>query len=166
MEQDQRNKKRAREDDDGENEIGSSFENNNSNAKKRDVNGMSFMKKKEEEEVEENGFFKGWDSSHFALGVFDFPWLKDGGVMSNSDDWFLDFEDNFLQSHTSSRNDHGGVDIFEECGLCNIPEASTSHVQDAKFLEDDVGQQFEGNGLELEAEDVDCIWSSLLNKPI
>ncbi|KAJ1420978.1 hypothetical protein SESBI_14128, partial [Sesbania bispinosa] len=46
-----------------------------------------------------------------------------------------------------------------------LPEVSMAHIPEANLVED-LWQPFESNGLELEAEDVDCIWSSLLNKPL
>ncbi|RDX69935.1 hypothetical protein CR513_50882, partial [Mucuna pruriens] len=142
--------KRARVDD-GVEVIESSFENNNNNAKKRNVYGISFTKEKKE--VEEKDCFKAWDS-HLAMGVFDFPWLKDG--VTSKSDHCLDFEDNF--SSSIERQDTlfkaSGVDFSEEYGLCETPEASMAHIQEAKLV-DDMWQPFESNGLELEAEDAD-----------
>nr|XP_004486383.1 uncharacterized protein LOC101501938 [Cicer arietinum]XP_004486384.1 uncharacterized protein LOC101501938 [Cicer arietinum]XP_027191612.1 uncharacterized protein LOC101501938 [Cicer arietinum] len=132
--------KRAREYDDVEAEIWFSFENNNKKSKKRDVCGISFTKDKKE------------------VGVFDFPWLKDG-VISKSEDYLKDFEDNFLsplqnQDNTFFKVSYG-IDFFEEYhGL-----SSMTHIPEAKLMED-VWLPFEINGL----EDLDCIWSSLLNK--
>lgn len=155
----QERNKRAREDFE-EAEIGSSFENNKKKAKKRDVCGMSFKK-----EVEEKGCcFKAWewDNSHLAFGVFDFPWLKDG-VIFKSEDFFMDFEDNFQDTFFKV----SGIDyFFDEYGLCcEVPETPMAHIPEAKLVED-LWHPFESNGLELEAEDVDCIWSFLLNKPL
>ncbi|TKY72297.1 hypothetical protein E2542_SST01036 [Spatholobus suberectus] len=153
----QEKNKRAREDDGVE--IESSFENNN-NAKKRNIYGISFT---EDKEVEDKDCFKARDS-HLAMGVFDFPWLKDG-VISKSDEC-LDFEDNFLSSlERQDTSFNAGVDFSEEYGLCETPEASISHIPEAKLVED-MWQPFESNGLEPEAEDGDCIWSFLLNKPL
>lgn len=152
--------KRVRKDDDVE--IESCFGNNN-NAKKRNVYGTSFTEEKEE--VEENDCFNALDS-HLGMGVFDFPWLKDG-VTSKSNEC-LDFEDNFLSSieHQDATLDACGVDFSEECGFCETPKSSMAHIQEAKLVED-IWQPFESNnGLELEAEDGDCIWNFLLNKPL
>ncbi|CAJ1962780.1 unnamed protein product [Sphenostylis stenocarpa] len=150
--------KRAREDDGIETESSSE---SNDNAKKRNVYGISFTKEKKD--MEEKDYLKAWDS-HLAMGVFDFPWLKDG-VMSKSDQC-LDFEDNFSSSleHQDTFFKHD-VDFYEEYGLCVTPEASMAHIEEAKLAED-MWQPFESNGLELETEDGDCIWSSLLNKPL
>lgn len=138
--------KRARERDD-EAQI-RSFENNNKKAKKRDKNLM----KEKQKDSEAEDVSSSWDSSQLALGVFDFPWLKDG-VISKTEDYFLDFEDKF-----SSSLEHEGLDFSEAYSFCETPEASK--------MVDTVWYPFEREGLEIKAEDVDCIWSSLLNKPL
>ncbi|QCD77331.1 uncharacterized protein LOC114186696 [Vigna unguiculata] len=148
--------KRAREDDGIEIE---SCSESNMSGKKRNVYGMSLSKEKKKE-MEEEDYLEAWDS-HLAMGVFDFPWLKDG-VMSKSDEC-LDFEDNFSSSlqHQDTFFKHS-VDFSEECGLCVTPEVPMVHIEDAELVED-LWQPFESNGLELEAEDGDSIWNSLLN---
>lgn len=158
--------KRGREGEDEAETAGTSLENNN-NAKKRDVYGISFMKEKKVV-VEEKGCFKAWDSTNLALGVFDFPWLKDGVMSKSEEGCFLDCEDSFLSSlerqDTSFKAD--GIDFCEEQGLCDAPEGSMAHIPEDKLVED-LWQPFGSDGLELQAtEDVDCIWSFLLNKPL
>ncbi|KAG4956395.1 hypothetical protein JHK82_042106 [Glycine max] len=133
-----RKNKRAREDDGVE--IESSFENYNNN-----------IAKKEKNEVEEKDCSKAWDYSHLTMGVFDFPWMKDG-VISKSYEC-LDFEDDSWSS------------LERQETLFKASEASMAHIQEAKLVED-MWKPFESNGLELEAEDGDCIWSFLLNKPL
>ncbi|KAK7303462.1 hypothetical protein RJT34_14369 [Clitoria ternatea] len=147
--------KRAREND----EVGTEFfsSENNYNAKKRDVYGISLMNEKNEV-GEEKGCFK-------AVGVFDFPWLKDG-VMFKSDECFFGFEFSSLEHYQDIFFKASGVDFLEEYGLCEIPEASMAHISPEAKLMEDLWQPFESFGLELEAEDVDCIWSFLLNKPL
>lgn len=156
MEQDKK-KKRVR----GEGETQKQdFE--NENAKRRDVNGVNLEKELEEKE--------GCSSSsepEEALGVFDFPWLKDG-VMFKTEEYLLGFEDSFSSSlekeHVAAAA--ASVDFCKEYGLNEIPEASMIHVPEAK-LEDNAWHPIEDAGtLELKAEDVDCIWSSLLNHPL
>lgn len=150
----EKKKKRVRKEEDEAEIVGSSFENNN-NAKKRDVDhGISFMKDKEE--VKEEGC---WDSNS-ALGVFDFPWLKDGVVSKYED---LGFEDNFMSSlkHQDTFK-AAGIDFSDEY---DTPEVSMAHIPESKLVED-VWHPFESNGLGMEAEDVDCIWSSLLDQPL
>ncbi|KAK7331190.1 hypothetical protein VNO77_25408 [Canavalia gladiata] len=156
----QKKNKRAREDN--EVEIESSFVDNN-NAKKRDSYGISFSKEKKE--VEDKGCLNAWNS-HLALGVFDFPWLKDG-VISKSEDCFLYLEDNFMSSlePQDTSFEASSIEICEEHGLCETIEESIAHIPELKLMED-VLQPFESNGLELEVEDVDCIWSFVLNKPL
>ena len=80
--------------------------------------------------------------------VFDFPWLKDG-VICKSEEYFNDFEDNNTCFKVSY-----DVDFFDTSMVHHIPEA--------KLIED-LWLPFEINGLELEAEDFDCVWSSLIN---
>ena len=148
-----RKNKRAREDDGVE--IESSFENYNNN-----------IAKKEKNEVEEKDCSKAWDYSHLTMGVFDFPWMKDG-VISKSYEC-LDFEDDSwssLERQDTFFKASSGIDFSEEYGLCEIPEASMAHIQEAKLVED-MWKPFESNGLELEPEGGDCIWSFLLNKPL
>ncbi|KAJ1400380.1 hypothetical protein SESBI_29587 [Sesbania bispinosa] len=119
MEQDQK-RKRGRED---ESEM-ECFENK---GKKRDV----LMEEKE-----------------LAVGVFDFPWLKEKDGVSESEDYF---EDKFA---SSLQVDQDGASFSIEFF---IPEAK---------LEDDAWHPFESETLELQADDADCIWSSLLNQPL
>ncbi|TKY53885.1 hypothetical protein E2542_SST18291 [Spatholobus suberectus] len=152
--------KRAREDDETQKEC---FENNNNNAKKRDVCGIKFMKDVEKEK--EGCSSEAWEP-HLALGVFDFPWLKDG-VTSKSEDYLLDFEDKFssLLEQEDASLKAASIDFYEAYGLCETPEASMAHIPGTK-LEDLAWRPFESDMLELEAEDVDCIWSSPLNQPL
>lgn len=107
----------------------------NKKSKKRDKNN----------EVEEKGYL--------AFGVFDFPWLKEG-VICKSEECLMDFEDNFLSLLQNQDNGcfkvSSGFEFFDEC-------------EDPKTTMDDVWLPFEINGLEPQAEDLDCIWSSLLN---
>lgn len=125
--------------------------NNNKKGKKRDICGISFTNK-EKKEMEEKGCL--------ALGVFDFPWLKDGVIFKYEDN-FMDFEDKFLSSLEGNKdtffNVTSGFDFFEEYGLCEA--SSMKNIPEAKLVED--VWPFEGNELELEAEELDCIWSSL-----
>ncbi|KAG4378262.1 hypothetical protein GLYMA_17G004050v4 [Glycine max] len=120
--------KRAREGDD-----------ETQNAKKRDACGMKDVKKEE-------------GCSSEALGVFDFPWLKDG-VTSKSEDYLLDFEDNFSSL------------LEQEDSSFQAATASIHFSSEAK-LENLAWQPFESDVLELEADDVDCIWTSLLKQPL
>lgn len=107
----------------------------NKKSKKRDKNN----------EVEEKGYL--------AFGVFDFPWLKEG-VICKSEECLMDFEDSFLSLLQNQDNGcfkvSSGFEFFDEC-------------EDPKTTMDDVWLPFEINGLEPQAEDLDCIWSSLLN---
>ncbi|KAH1088855.1 hypothetical protein GYH30_019724 [Glycine max] len=123
----QQKMKRAREGDD-ETQKGC-FE-NNENAKKRDEEGCSSE----------------------ALGVFDFPWLKDG-VTTKPEDYLMDLEDNLsslLEQEDSS---------FKAATAC-IDFSSEAKLEDLAW------QPFESDVLELEADDVDYIWSSLLKQPL
>ncbi|KAJ7946480.1 DNA binding sequence-specific DNA binding transcription factors [Quillaja saponaria] len=131
------------------------------NTKKQDLYGINFnMDTKNREVVQDNGFnTEEWDSTQLALGVFDFPWLKDG-VVSKSENYYLDFEDEFSIFKAA------GIDYSEEtyC-LCENTEASMVHFPEEE-LGENVWKPFESiNGLELETEGMDCIWSSLLNQP-
>ncbi|XP_020230628.1 uncharacterized protein LOC109811333 [Cajanus cajan] len=118
-------------------------ESENNKAKKRDVSGIKLTN---EVGKEKEGF-----SSEMGLGVFDFPWLKDG-VTSISEDYSLDFEDklsSLLEQEDAAASIHP---------MAHIPEANN--------LEDLTWQTFESDMLKLEAEDVDCIWSFLLNQTL
>ncbi|KAI9122720.1 hypothetical protein K1719_006560 [Acacia pycnantha] len=131
------------------------------NAKKRDLYGINLVKENQQEEVESTEKASSsktpqqppWDS-HLALGVFDFPWLKDGVTSKTDDHCFLDFEDKF----SSSLENQDGIHFSE--AYCYGETSETS-----KMVMETVWQPFESdNGLEIKAEDVDCIWSSLINK--
>lgn len=146
--------KRARERDYDETEPQSLEDNNiNYNAKKRDLYGINQVKENQQKDVEsEKASSKPWDS-HLALGVFDFPWLKDG-VMSKTEDCFLDFDDKFS---SSLEHQDGGFNFSEAYCYSETPETSKKEMET-------VWQPFESDGLEIKAEDVDCIWSSVINK--
>ncbi|KAI4298857.1 hypothetical protein L6164_032372 [Bauhinia variegata] len=155
--------KRARDGDD-ETEIRSS---ESSSTNKRDPKGvisMSMKEKKKKKDVEEKGSRK-WDS-HLAMGVFDFPWLKDG-VIAKPEELNLDFEDKFSSCLERQYGAFEADDLpFSEAnGFCETPESSMASFPGANLVEN-VCQPFERDGLELKAEDVDCIWSSLLNEPL
>ncbi|ESW26072.1 hypothetical protein PHAVU_003G089000 [Phaseolus vulgaris] len=133
---------------------------NNVNGKRRDVRGMKLMKEveKEKKEKQKAGCSSDAWESQLALGVFDFPWLKDG-VTCKSEDYFLDFEDNFssLLQQEDASSKASTVDLSRAYGLFETPEDK---------LEDIAWQPFESDMVEHEAEDVDCIWSSLLKHPL
>jgi len=152
--------KRARQgDDESEKEL---YE-KEKNAKRRDVRGMKLMKEVEKEkkgkEKQKGGCCssEAWESQ-LALGVFDFPWLKDG-VTCKSEDYFLEFEDNFssLLEQEDASSKASRVDLSMAYGLFETPEDK---------LEDIAWLPLESDIVEHEAEDVDCIWSSLLKQPL
>ncbi|KAJ7967879.1 hypothetical protein O6P43_012075 [Quillaja saponaria] len=129
--------------------------------KKQDIYGLNFNMNMEEV-VQDNGSKTWeWDSTHLALGVFDFPWLKDGVVSKSEDYNYLDFEDEFSAVKAAASID------FSEEGYClsETPEASIVHIPEEE-LGENVWKPFENNGLELETEGLDCIWASLLNQPL
>lgn len=130
-------------------------------AKKRALYGINLARENQQKEVESTEKASSsktpqqqpWDS-HLALGVFDFPWLKDGVMSKTEDNYFLDFEDKF----SSSLENQHGIHFSEAYCYCETPETS-------KMVMETVWQPFESdNGLEIKAEDVDCIWSSIVNK--
>ena len=102
-------------------------------------------------------------SSQLTMGVFDFPWLKDG-VICKSDDYYKDFDDKFASS-LEHKDAFFGIDFSDAYGFCETPKASMSNIEEGKVMEN-LWQPFESDELDFEAEDVDCIWSSLFNKPI
>ncbi|KAJ1427098.1 hypothetical protein SESBI_09748 [Sesbania bispinosa] len=89
------------------------------------------------------------EERELAVGVFDFPWLKEKDVVSESEDYF---EDKFASSLQDQDGASYSIEFF-------IPEAK---------LEDDAWHwhPFESETLELQADGADCIWSSLLNQPL
>ncbi|WVZ10138.1 hypothetical protein V8G54_014668 [Vigna mungo] len=105
--------------------------------------------------------FGGWlcrkkfdEGKMWFLGVFDFPWLKDG-VRCKSEEYFLDFEDNFsslLEEEEASWKGNSSVDLLKAYGLFESPEEKLEHI---------AWQPFESDMVEHEAEVVDCIWISL-----
>ncbi|QCD79845.1 hypothetical protein DEO72_LG2g163 [Vigna unguiculata] len=152
MEQQQKTKRGRQEDDD---ESEKEWYENANNAKRRDVCGMKLMKeveKEKEKEKEKEGCSSDAWESQLGLGVFDFPWLKDG-VRCKSEEYFLGFEDNFssLLEQEDASSKGSSVGLFE------TPEEKLEHI---------AWQPFESEMVEHEAEDVDCIWSSLLKHPL
>ncbi|BAT77281.1 hypothetical protein VIGAN_01538000, partial [Vigna angularis var. angularis] len=126
----------------GDDETEKEWYENEKNAKRRDV----------EKEKEKEGCCS-------DVGVFDFPWLKDG-VRSKSEEYFLDFEDNFsslLEEEDASWKGNSSVDLLKAYGLFESPEEKLDHI---------AWQPFESDMVEHEAEDIDCIWSSLLRHPL
>ncbi|MED6207030.1 hypothetical protein PIB30_032047 [Stylosanthes scabra] len=92
-----------------------------------------------------------------SLGVFDFPWLKDG-VMSKTEECcsFLDYcgEESFLFSSSFS----------DASTMANV-------VPQDKLIMEDLWQPFESDdglkpNLDASNDDLDCIWTSLLNNPL
>ncbi|CAB4305961.1 unnamed protein product [Prunus armeniaca] len=124
--------------------------------------------------------------SHCALGVFDFPWLKDG-IISQSEEW-INFEDVFSSpvlalddtpTFTTSSNPGHGISIddqfsFSAAGRCFYQTHDQSDNQELLLdfppakdkLEGpsprDLNQDDDG----LENEGADCIWTFLLNQPL
>lgn len=150
-------KKRAREGDHEEYDQDSS---NKIKEKKQDLKGIDFK----ENNDDSSSNFKTLDSSSaLDVGVFDFPWLKDG-MISKSEDWRLE-EDAFSSSliyDTTTTTTTTGIEVPGQC-LCQTPEALLDFPED-KF-DDDLWRPVQADdGLEMEG--VDCIWSSLLSQPL
>lgn len=144
-------KKRAREGDHEEDQDSS----DDINAKKQHLKGVDL-----EENNGESSDVKTVDSSSaLDVGVFDFPWLKDG-MISKSEEWRLEdaFSSSFIYDTSTTTN---GVEDTGQC-VCQTPEALPDFPED-KF--DDLWQQAREDG-GLEMEGVDCIWSFLLNQPL
>ncbi|WVZ10815.1 hypothetical protein V8G54_015345 [Vigna mungo] len=142
----QQKAKRGREGDD---ETEKEWYENEKNAKRRDV---------EKEKEKEGCCSDAWESE-LGLGVFDFPWLKDG-VRCKSEEYFLDFEDKFsslLEEEDTSWKGNSSVDLLKTYGLFESGEEKLEHI---------AWQPFESDTVEHETEDVDCIWSSLLQHPL
>ncbi|KAB1221629.1 hypothetical protein CJ030_MR2G024062 [Morella rubra] len=153
MEMEKPCKKRAREDDDLEDRQESSKKNA---GKKQDLKGSDFN-----ENNDEGSNVKALDSSlALDIGVFDFPWLKDG-MISNSDDWR--FEDVFSSSLIYDKPTTSALEFSGQC-LYESPEALLNFSED-KF-DDTLSRPVpKGNGLETEGVDK-SIWSSLLSQPL
>ncbi|KAF3451919.1 hypothetical protein FNV43_RR08015 [Rhamnella rubrinervis] len=92
------------------------------------------------------------DDQYKTLGVFDFPWLKDGVVSKSEDGWKL--EDVFsspLDETSTVTTTIAGIEFsFSGQCLCQATPETLLDLPEAKFEE---------------TESVDCIWSSLLNQP-
>lgn len=138
----QQKAKRGRQGDD---ETEKEWYENEKNAKRRDV-------EKEKEKEKEGCCSDAWESE-LGLGVFDFPWLKDGVR-------FLDFEDKFsslLEEEDASWKGNSSVDLLKTYGLFESGEEKLEHI---------AWQPFESDMVEHEAEDVNCIGSSLFQHPL
>ncbi|BAT88367.1 hypothetical protein VIGAN_05184100 [Vigna angularis var. angularis] len=70
-----------------------------------------------------------WESE-LGLGVFDFPWLKDG-VRCKSEEYFLDLKDNFsslLEEEDASWKGNSSVDLLKVYDLFESPEEKLEHI--------------------------------------
>ncbi|XP_042940839.1 uncharacterized protein LOC122275712 isoform X1 [Carya illinoinensis] len=145
--------KRAREDDHHEDHQDCS---NKNLAKKQDLKGNDFR-----ENNDDVSNMKKLDSSiGLDVGVFDFPWLKDG-MISKSEDWR--FEDAFSSSLIPHDNSTTAAIEFSGQCLCRTPE-EVPYLPENKFDDSLCWAVPEGDGLEIEG--LDCIWSSLLSQPL
>ncbi|KAG2684575.1 hypothetical protein I3843_10G081500 [Carya illinoinensis] len=133
-------------------------------AKKQDLKGMktldSYIDFKENSDDSSN--MKTLDSSlALEVGVFDFPWLKDG-VISKSEDYR--FEDAFFSSLIYDMNPTNSTDIeFSGKSLCQTSE-ELLYLPENKSDDNLFRPVPEGDGSEMEG--MDCIWSSLLSQPL
>lgn len=140
----QNNKKRVREGDHDDQHDQDRKDHSKRHAKKQ---------QQEEDGVFDLMVFDFQDDQYKTLGVFDFPWLKDGLVSKSEDGWKL--EDVFsspLDEASTVTTSISGID-FSVSGQClsqTTPETLLDLPVDK--LED--------------TENVDCIWSSLLNQPL
>ncbi|XP_035545249.1 uncharacterized protein LOC118348239 [Juglans regia] len=148
--------KRAREDDHHYEEDHQDCPCKNS-AKKQDLKGIDFK-----ENRNDSSNVKTLDSSlALEVGVFDFPWLKDG-VISKSED--CRFEDAFFSSLIYDMNSTNSTDIeFSGKSLCQTSE-ELLYLPENKSNDNLFRPVPEGDGSEMEG--VDCIWSSLLSQPL
>jgi len=105
-----------------------------------------------------------WDYCMSSLGVFDFPWLRegDGMIFGSEEDGESKVEDAFPFS-PSFTADHG-MEFCEPLSCQNSALLLDS-------LEDDHGmlslgqQQLTAQGSD-DLEGLDCIWSSVLDQPL
>lgn len=90
-----------------------------------------------------------------SVGVFDFPWLKEG-MISKSDDW--KFEDGFSSSFVDHDNTGAGGVEFSDQTTWLDQTTPLPDFPDDKFGAEDSLWRFQGDdGL----NGVDCIWSSI-----
>jgi hypothetical protein len=133
------------------------------NEKRQDLKGIIDLK---ENNDDNSCNFKTLGSSlALDVGVFDFPWLKDG-MISKSEDWRLEedaFSSSLIYDTTTATATATGLEVPGQC-LCQTPEALPEFPED-KF-DDDLWRPVvqEDDGLEMEG--VDCIWSFLLSQPL
>lgn len=93
------------------------------------------------------------DDQYKTLGVFDFPWLKDGVVSKSEDGWKLEdvFSSPLVETSTVTTTIAGIEYSFSGQCLCQTTPETLLELPEDKFEE---------------TESVDCIWSSLLNQPL
>ncbi|KAF2311952.1 hypothetical protein GH714_027582 [Hevea brasiliensis] len=94
--------------------------------------------------------------NHLALGVFDFPWLKEGTI-SKSEEWC--FEDSFEFSLHDTCTTASLAHEFSGQYLCETPETFVESIDIPLY-------KFEEIVWSLEMENADCAWGSMLNQPL
>lgn len=96
------------------------------------------------------------------LSVFDFPWIKDGMMLSSisEEDWYL--EGTFLFSLRAAIEDQG--EIFSQFSSSVIASAGGS-LELLPEIDNGVGDACSIPNVENAAENLD-IWASVLNQPL
>lgn len=107
-----------------------------------------------------------WDFCMSSLGVFDFPWLRegDGMIFGSEEDGESKAEDAFSFLPSFAAADHG-TELCELLPSCqNSALLLDSPGDNHDTLSPDQQQSPAQGGDDLEG--LDCIWSSVLNQPL
>ncbi|KAF8031655.1 hypothetical protein BT93_D0770 [Corymbia citriodora subsp. variegata] len=106
-----------------------------------------------------------WDYCMSSLGVFDFPWLRegDGMIFGSEEDGESKVEDTFPFS-LSFPADHG-MEFCEPLSCQNNSASLLDSPGDHHDVRSPDRQQLSAPGGD-DLEGLDCIWSSVLNQPL
>ncbi|KAF6141319.1 hypothetical protein GIB67_005147 [Kingdonia uniflora] len=128
--------------------------------------------KKQQQQIDFNGNELLKSTGNSSFDVFDFPWLKEKNLVSESEEWkklgdddvfsscLLDSSwtvgiDLMLSSSSSSTNQEQQQQQQQLCTLSDSPSSSSLVGEDESWALD--GNEIDGG---------DCIWSSVLNQPL
>ena len=153
MERDQKKKRARREEDFYYNDIQQPTEKQDTVHYSNSVRGKS-----EDSSSKDDSDCYMASENHMALGVFDFPWMREG-IVSKSEDW--DYLEDTFSSSLEDTYFRSGIKFYEYLYETNPANALTNFDEEKRvFNESDDGH---GHGQELE---MDCIWGALLNQPL
>ena len=99
-----------------------------------------------------------------SFGVFDFPWLKESLIYSESEDWKLD--DVFFTSFYNGLSTADATTIGTELSSGQLVWSNLPDPWEAEYEAQVPPTTLDDGGGGQAGEGMDCIWKSLLNQPL